>query len=193
MIYRLSDEELEELMECRDYVLTPQEVEMCIKKGAAREEIKTGRSVHDWMPRDGRKQHIEGFMSEYAVSRYLMLPCDFSTSLSGDKNGPDIFGAPYSVQVKCVSYDPPYLKFNSLDNFAQDIAVLCTRPQENTIRMHGWISKARFSRNCFKKDYGHGERLCVGVEQLQAMPLLLVLFSNEWRRQHIQADRSGAA
>ncbi|HEY1861515.1 MAG TPA: hypothetical protein VGG61_14235 [Gemmataceae bacterium] len=167
-------------LQVRTINLTEAEVEATKRFAAWRNDPKIGRVPNYRIcDEDDFKLHLVGVRSEYAVSKYCRVPFNLFIDLGGDNNAPDLWVGKRSVQVKCALYEPPILKFNSLEEFRQDLAVLTTAPAENEIKLYGWITRQGFQARYKTKDFGYGLRCTVGIEELLPMPYLKSEMFNE--------------
>lgn len=134
-----------------------------------------------WGGQDSYDSHLRGVKAEYAVSIYFREPMDLFIDLGGDHNVTDLVIANFTVQVKCPNYTPPFLKFNSLEEFHQDVAVLTSLDAPDIVRLHGWTTPDRFKRLHHRQDFSYGERVVCTVKDLHRMVLLKAIAYDRWK------------
>lgn len=112
--------------------------------------------------------HFAGAKSEIAVCKYYNFPVDEHFSMDGDNGDPDLYIGDYSAQVKSPVNYPPILKLNKLSEFITDIAVLCYSGNDE-VEIHGVVSKAKFLKNNYQRDFGYGVRYCMDANSLTGL------------------------
>lgn len=116
--------------------------------------------------------HFMGALAEIAVAR--ALGCDVDTrGLAGGDDGVDMTWNGHTIQVKFNSLKYGDLRFNSLDDFKTDIAVLVVPEKGDDLYIAGWVTKAQFEDRARVKDFGYGARLCVEQADLTPMKILI--------------------
>lgn len=115
--------------------------------------------------------HLIGVMGEYAVAKYLGLNIDRVVTLHGD-GGRDLTALDcLSIEVKTRNRRGFDFAMNSArtSDIKWDVGVLAYKTGSNVIEIAGWISKVSFLSRCTVENYGYGDRLKVGPEQLFAL------------------------
>jgi hypothetical protein len=110
--------------------------------------------------------HYMGIAGEFVVARYLNGYFDVMPRPKGDKHSADVVSGvdgKLRVSVKTTKYSPPILKLNSLDEIKDATHIALCHFNEPNVTIHWIKSKNNFLKNMYKKDFGYGERLCLGV------------------------------
>jgi hypothetical protein len=104
--------------------------------------------------------HYLEVMGQYAVSKYLGVPMDWSICVGGNKN-PHFTVNGITMRVQTPTHHPPVLKLNRVEDFYTDLMVVCMEwPGEpGVIAIYGCVSRDRFLREHMLKDFGYGKRL----------------------------------
>lgn len=115
--------------------------------------------------------HYAGVRGEMAVCKVVNFPIDRHFSYNGDNGAPDAFYNGRSIEVKTPLYYPPILKFNSLTDLKADVAALCYAPKsgsedEGVITIAGVVSREKFIRDHYIRDFGYGPRHCFNADEM---------------------------
>ena len=109
-----------------------------------------------------------GILGEFAVSKYLKIPFDYSINLEGDGGVIDMFLGDWSIQVKSTKYKQGRLMFNSLTEVEALINILCYVDTENNIiELLGYISRKDFLKEKYIKQFGKRTTYCVDQSKLR--------------------------
>jgi hypothetical protein len=110
--------------------------------------------------------HYMGISGEFAVARYLNGYFDIMPKPKGDKHSADItigFDKKLRISVKTTKYSPPILKLNGLHEIEDATHLALCHYEEPKLTIHWVKSKKKFLDNMYKKDFGYGQRLCLGI------------------------------
>ena len=110
--------------------------------------------------------HYMGIAGEFAVARHLNGYFDVMPKPKGDKHSADIIigvDGKLRVSVKTTKYSPPILKLNGLHEIKDATHLALCHYQEPKLTIHWVKSKSNFLNNMYKKDFGYGERLSLGI------------------------------
>jgi hypothetical protein len=135
----------------------------------ARQEVKGAKNVatKKFDPSQSDfKIAYEGLTAEYAVAKFFGEPFDMRILLGGDGGVQDLYVGDLRVQVKYSKRGLLY--FNSLPDFAADVAILVSCPQPGWCELEGVISRAKFLKSYEQMDFGFGPR--VGVKKASLSP-----------------------
>lgn len=124
--------------------------------------------------------NIIGHLGEQAIGQALGFPVDTTVLVGGD-NGSDMTVGDITIQVKTSQLKS--LIFNAPWLFKSDIAILVqfvgedkTRSEEDPrFVIWGYVDKATFKQNHYKRDYGYGERLVMDAKDLLPIESLQLL------------------
>jgi|WetSurMetagenome_2_1015567.scaffolds.fasta_scaffold227380_1 hypothetical protein len=116
--------------------------------------------------------HITGVLSEWAAARVLGVAFDPSVKISSDDKVKDLVFKGLKIQVKSTPYKPSHLRFNSVEEFQADYAVLVRLKSWTQYEVLGYISREDFIRKHKTTDYGYGTRYYVPSEELKPTHLL---------------------
>ena len=122
--------------------------------------------------------NIIGHLGEQAVGQALGFEVDTTVMVGGD-DGSDMKANGSTIQVKTSQLKS--LIFNAPWLFKSDIAIQVqyigndkTKSEEDPrFIIWGYIDKATFKSNHYKKDYGYGERLVMDVSDLKPIEDLM--------------------
>ena len=114
--------------------------------------------------------HRIGLLGEYGDSSIMGRPVDEAAYVAGDPRG-DFAEFGRWIEVKTLQ---GYLLFNSMGDFASDIAVLAIHQpgRFDRVWVQGWIPKREFQEGHFVRDFGYGDRLCFKPRLLLPMVTL---------------------
>jgi hypothetical protein len=120
--------------------------------------------------KDDFEIHLVGMMGEFAVSKFLGIPARSDLTMFGD-GAVDIEFRGSRIQVKTsthASLNCERLVFlNTLNDFGpSDWLIACSIKSITNVVIHGFISKKKFTRDCFNKNFGYGDRVCVRESDL---------------------------
>ena len=110
--------------------------------------------------------HYLGVAGEFAVARHLNGFFDMMPKPKGDKHNADIIvglNGKLRVSVKTTKYSPPILKLNSLKEIDDASHLALCHYAEPTLSIFWVKSKKNFLNKMYKRDFGYGERLCLGI------------------------------
>jgi hypothetical protein len=109
--------------------------------------------------------NIYGFKAEFAVARLLDLdPPTLNVVTDG---GVDLWFDDMSIDVKFTNQEFGPLIFDTITKFKAQLAVLVGRTEDpNVMRVNGWIDRKTFKHKATSHDFGYGDRLVMGVEEL---------------------------
>lgn len=141
--------------------LTPDELAEIAFNAKGRNDIKVEKhiatkKISDRLT-DGELHELE-VRGQYAVSRYLKVPMDWSITVGGNK-GPHFRVNNISLRVQTATHHPPLLKLNRMEDFTTDLMVLCLPWEPDVLAIYGCVSRQRFKREHRPQDFGHGKRL----------------------------------
>jgi hypothetical protein len=141
--------------------LTPEELTKLYRNAVNRDAPKNARGIKapNTFKKTTLELHLLEVTGQYAVSKYLDEPMDWSIKMAGNKTGIHLYASGFSLCVQTPSYHPPILKFNRASDFTADLAVLCYQADQNIVDIHGCVSRERFLREHLKQNFGHGNRL----------------------------------
>lgn len=108
--------------------------------------------------------HYMGVAGEFAVARYFNGYFDVMPRPEGDKHSSDIVvgrNGDIRISVKTTKYNPPILKLNSTNEILDCTHLALCHFNEPNITIHWVISKNKFMKNMYRKNFGYGERLCL--------------------------------
>ena len=143
--------------------LTPEEQTEIDLNAGGRQAIKDQRGIQTHKISDKMSDlelHYLEVMGQFAVSKHLGAPMDWSICVGGNKN-PHFTVNGITMRVQTPTYHPPVLKLNRAEDFYTDLMVVCMRwPEEPlVIGIYGCVSRERFLREHMLKDFGSGKRL----------------------------------
>jgi len=149
---------------------------------AWRNDPKLGTVVNrNHCGRDDLQLNRLGVIGEYAVSVYFREPMDLFIDLGGDDNVTDLVIANLTTAVKCSFHASPHLIFNTLEEFHQNVAILASFEEPNTVLLHGWTTPKRFAEYAKPSDFGHGPRFAVEARSLYHVVSLKAIAYDRWR------------
>ena len=155
--------------------LTEHEVELA-KRLADGRNLKNGQvpnAKHSRRHKDW-EIHYAGTRSEIAVCKYFEFPVDQHMSYHGDSGNADLYVDSLRVEVKSAMYEPPILKLDRLTDFKSDIIILCHvykvgHKDESIVDVWGVVSRFRFQRDHYIKDFGYGPRVCMDGKDMKSV------------------------
>ena len=121
-------------------------------------------STNRWTKEPG-VYHFHGLLGEMAYAKHYKVDIDWSINALGD-GGIDLIILGKSVNVKTTIYRPPILKINEFAEFTADLLALALRVSDDSIKLFGFTDFHDLSSKHYKKDFGHGERICLDCEDL---------------------------
>jgi hypothetical protein len=165
-----------------EVTVSPERVKETLEFVKAMREAKQKHNVEDKMfDRNNTSEGINiiGHLGEQAIGQALGIPVDTTVMIGGD-DGSDMKVGDTTIQVKTSQLKS--LIFNASWLFKSDIAVQVqyvgndkTKSEEDPrFIIWGYIDKATFKANHYKKDYGYGERLVMDVSDLKPIEDLKV-------------------
>lgn len=141
--------------------LTPEELAEIKENAEGRNVIKERRGIQTNKISDNLSDlllHELEVKGQYAVSKYLGVPMDWSVCAGGNKK-PHFEVDGITMRVQTPTHHPPILKLNRLQDFDTDLMVVCMVREPAKIAIYGCVSRERFSREHMLKDFGKGKRL----------------------------------
>lgn len=111
-----------------------------------------------------------GILGEFAVSKYLKIPFDYTINLDGDGGHVDMFLGDWSLQVKSTKYKQGRVMFNSIKEVEALINVLCyVDIDNNLVEILGYITRKDFIKNNYIKQFGKKSTYCVDQQLLRSI------------------------
>jgi len=110
--------------------------------------------------------HYMGIAGEFIVARHLNGYFDVMPKPKGDKHSADVIigtEGKLRVSVKTTKYSPPILKLNGLYEIKDASHLALCHFDEPKVTIHWIKSKKNFLNNMYKRDFGYGQRLCLGI------------------------------
>ena len=159
------------MSERRTIFLTEQELELARRIADVR-NAKNGKVPNAKITRKNSDWEIDfsGVRAEIACCRFFKFPLDQHEDLHGDSGAPDLHFADHRLEVKAATHWPPILKLNALIDFKADVIILCHTPMEpkelGNIFMAGAVSRQKFCRDHYVKNFSYGERACMNHEDM---------------------------
>ena len=158
-----------------EVTVSPERVQETLTFVKAMREAKQKHNVTDRMfDRNNTSEGINiiGHLGEQAIGQAIGITVDTTVMIGGD-DGSDMTHDGMTIQVKTSQLKS--LIFNAPWLFKSDIAIMVqfvgndkTKSEEDPkFKIWGYIDKATFLANHYKKDYGYGERLVMDVDQLK--------------------------
>jgi hypothetical protein len=167
--------ELQQGQQVRLVNLSPTEVMLAAHKAGVINGLKQQQEAHGQIKNrrvsdlDDFGMHYMGALSEAAVAGVLGVPVRTDITFFGD-GFIDLIYRGQTVQVKCrakPSFNGErYAFLNHLSEFVAEWLVLCSVQSPSCIGIHGFISRAKFTKIHFKHDFGYGPRVCVKESSL---------------------------
>lgn len=151
--------------------LTEQELEVATRIADVRNakngkvpNFRVTRATSDW------SIHFAGVRAEIACCKFFGFPLDQHETWDGDSGAPDLYYADHRLEVKAATHWPPILKLNTLPDFKSDVIILCYTPTEakeiGNIFMAGAVSRQKFCRDHYVRNFSYGERVCMNHEDM---------------------------
>src|SRR5579862_763615 len=143
--------------------LTPEEQAEIVFNAGGRNEIKEQNGIQTKKISEALSDlelHQLEVKGQYAVSKYLGIPMDWSIYMGGNKN-PHFTVNGITMRVQTPTHHPPILKLNRKEDFRTDLMVVCMEWEPGVIAIYGCISRDRFLRDHMLKDFGSGKRLVI--------------------------------
>lgn len=124
--------------------------------------------------------NIAGFKAEIAIARLYELDLPELNILSD--GGLDLWiGDPrrkmYSIDAKWTSTQD--LIFDCMEKFQADFAIGVTSIAEDSMEVHGFVSRRKFEKKAVSKDYKYGPRLVMPLDDLSPPELLWKFITSE--------------
>jgi len=117
------------------------------------------------------EMHFLGARAEMGVCKMFNYPIDDAFSWGGDDKAPDLYVGELRVEVKSAKHTPPILKLDAITDFMSDAAVVCT-VDGSRVDVWGCVSRRRFSRDHYVRDFGYGPRACLNADALSPISAL---------------------
>jgi hypothetical protein len=111
--------------------------------------------------------HLIGLLGEFAVMKATGIPIREDITFAGD-GMVDMTCRGVTIQIKTrrQTHKTTFHYVNSMDEFQAQLMISCTLETLSRVRIHGFITRARFERYCETIDMGYGKRLSVSDEVL---------------------------
>jgi len=128
--------------------------------------------------------NILGYKAEIAVAR--LLDIDLPTVNVMTDGGVDLWFDDVAIDVKFTNKEFGPLIFDSMAKFKADVAVLVGATDDPAVmRINGAYSRVDFEFDCYRKDFGYGEREVIDAEDVRPIEWLwLNLMKKRNRKQN---------
>jgi hypothetical protein len=128
---------------------------------------------------DDYGMHLIGYMGEAAVCHILGKEFQVDVSKYGD-DGHDLRYCGFSMQIKTISRDygeKNTLYVNAIDEVKSDILVGVAITGPASVRVYGAITKDKFKRHMYSRNFGYGDRDCVDQQDLPSVQKMMEFFN----------------
>jgi len=116
---------------------------------------------------DDYQMNLNGLKAEYVVAKYLGVELDDEINLAGRRRRGNLRYFDRWLEVKWNNRSTGDLYFDNLLQFGADVAVLVVPGPRGAVRIVGWITRDEFKAKWIMRDWGYGNRLCVGQMDLK--------------------------
>ena len=115
--------------------------------------------------------NIMGYKAEIAVARLLDIDLPVINVMTD--GGVDLWFDDIAIDVKFTNKEFGPLIFDSMPKFKADVAVLVGATEDPAVvRINGAYTRKDFGRHAYVKDFGHGEKLTMKVEDIEPIEWL---------------------
>lgn len=107
--------------------------------------------------------HFLGVVGEYTVAHYTAGFFDPMPKVTGDRHAPDVvLSNGDGIAVKTTRYAPAICKVNGPEDVEQASHVALCHYAQRQCRLCWVLPVEDFMSRAFTRDFGHGDRLCLG-------------------------------
>jgi hypothetical protein len=115
--------------------------------------------------------NIMGYKAEIAIARLFDIELPAINVMTD--GGVDLWLDNVAIDVKFTNKEFGPLIFDSMAKFKSDVAVLVGATSDPAVvRINGAYTRTDFERHCYRKNFGHGERLVMEVKDIQPIEWL---------------------
>lgn len=119
---------------------------------------------------DPLRCHVIGVMVEAALSRHYAVPMNTQKLARGDKHQPDLVVYGVGIEVRGATHSPPILKFERLDHFLSEVAMLgYVQLAAATVTVEHWCTREEFMQIYYMRDFGNGPQFCLRAKDMRPL------------------------